>query len=322
MPMVEFQYHGQAIAFEADIWEPGPYKIDRHAECRLPDKKPGHYTAQRDPFEIPGVLSHGGCTSEVIATAEDKEGFFRTEVHATLNNLNVEGGALTADRITLGMISMYRRQWFDNGKPYATRVRVVPYGCSIVGLRAKGAPVEDHLPAPFHYSSDRCETYLRGDDPDAAVEAEIRQAIADSPSRFLYVKNLGRIFLGEWALLSSAHWQSIHQIYMVRMALGSRPSGLLIVGDGQCGGSADSGVLGNGEPLAVSETFTLFKHHRYSPEFGTGDAFATVRVFYGTDREPTGDTRPDHFFGAERSPEFETWISGSKYSARPPHRKT
>src|ERR1022692_2744418 len=157
MPMTEYLYHGQAVGFEADIWEPGPHKIDGHARCGVPDKKAGQYKAQQDHFEIPGVLSHGGCSSEVIALPEDKEGFFRTEVRATLNNLKVEGDALTADRITLGLVSVYRRHWYDNGKPH---------GCSIVNLRVKGAPVKDYLPGPFHYSTDRCEAYLRGDDPD------------------------------------------------------------------------------------------------------------------------------------------------------------
>jgi hypothetical protein len=116
---------------------------------------------------------------------EDKDGFFRTEVRATVNSLNLEGGALTADQITLGMVSMYRRQWFDNGKPHAKRVRVVPYGCSIVNMVVKGARYPDFLPAPFHYSADRCESYLRGDDPDPTADAEIRDAITSSPSRLL-----------------------------------------------------------------------------------------------------------------------------------------
>lgn len=225
MPMKEYLYHGQAVGFEADIWEPGPHKIDGHARCGVPDKKAGHYTAQQDPFELPGVLSHGGCTSEVHAMPEDTDGFFRTEVRATLNNLNVEGGILTADRITLGLVTVYRRDWFDTGKTHARRVRVVPYGCSIENLMVKGAPVKDYLPAPFHYSTDRCETYLRGDDPDAAVDAEIRKAIADSPARCLYVKNFGRIYFGEWTLLPTDNWHPVHQIAMLRMALGSPQSG-------------------------------------------------------------------------------------------------
>lgn len=244
MPMTEYLYHGQAVGFDADIWEPGPHKIDGHARCGVPDKKAGHYKAQQDPFEISGVLSHGGCSSEVIALPEDKEGFFRTEVRATLNNLKVEGDALTADRITLGLVSVYRRHWFDNGKPHARRVRVVPYGCSIVNLRVKGAPVKDYLPGPFHYSTDRCEAYLRGDDPDPTAEAEIRDAITSSPSRLLYVKNFGRIFFGEWTLLPSADWHPIHQIYMIRMALGSPQSGGSGGGGGQGDGSSGGGGTG------------------------------------------------------------------------------
>lgn len=237
MPMKEFLYHGQAVGFEADIWEPGPHKIDGHARCSVPDKKAGHYNAQQGPFEIPNLLSHAGCTSEVIAHPEDKDGFFRTEVRATLHKLSLEGDALTADRITLGFVSVYRRQWFDNGKAHAKRVRVVPYGCGIVNLAAKGQPIPDLLPAPFRYSTDRCEAYLRGDDPDPAAEAEIRKAITDSPSRFKYVKNFGRIFIGEWTLLPSDDWHPIHQIYMLRLAMGSPQTGGSGTGGGQVNGT-------------------------------------------------------------------------------------
>ena len=225
MPMESYLYHGQAFGFEADIWEPGPYKIDGHARCGLPDKKPGRYTGQQDAFEIPSVMSHGGCTSVVHAMDEDREGFFRTEISATLNDLRVEGDALTVDRIEFGMVTMYRRHWFDSGKRHARRVRVVPYGCRLVNLRVKGQAVQDLLPAPFHYSKDRCEEYLRADDPDSTVEAEIRKAITGSPSRCMYIKNFGRIFLGEWTLLPNEDWHPIHQISMLRMALGSPQSG-------------------------------------------------------------------------------------------------
>jgi hypothetical protein len=236
MPMSKYLYHGNAVGFEADIWEPGPHKID-HARCGLPGQDAGNPKAQQGAFEIAGLISHGGCTSEVNAHKEDKDGFFRTEVRATLNKLNMEGGVLTADRITLGLVSVYRRQWFDNGKPHAKRVRVVPFGCSIENLVVKGSQVKDYLPAPFHYSADRCETYLRGDDPDPQVETEIQKAITDSASRFLYVKNFGRIFFGEWTLLPSADWHPIHQIYMVRMALGSPQSGSGGGGGGQINGT-------------------------------------------------------------------------------------
>lgn len=240
MPMKEFIYHGQAVGFEADIWEPGPHKIDGHARCGVTENKAGKSSGEEKPFEIADVIGHGGCSSEVIASPEDNEGFFRTEVRSTLNNLNVENGALLADRITLGMVSVYRRHWFDNGKLHATRARILPVNCSIVNLRVNGKAVEDRLPAPFHYSMDRCETYLRGDEPDPAVEQDIRQAIIGSPTRLLYVKNFGRIYFGEWMLLPGANWHPIHQIYMLRLAMGSPQTGT----GGGPGGQSDGGGTG------------------------------------------------------------------------------
>jgi hypothetical protein len=239
MPMDKFLYHGQALGFEADIWEPGPHKIDGHARCGLPDKNSGTYNATAEPFAIANLVSHEGCTSSVDAREPDGKGFYRTEVTSTLHNLNVENGVFTADEITLGMVSVYGRDWFDSGKPHAKRVRVVPYGCKIVNLRINGVPIPNFLPAPFQYSKDRCEAYLQAPDPDAGMEAEIRDAIAGSPSRFMYVKNFGRIFFGEWTLLPSEDWLPIHQISMVRMALGSPQTG---------GGSGAGGQGGGGTP--------------------------------------------------------------------------
>jgi len=236
MPMDRYFYHGQAVGFEADIWEPGPYKIDGHARCGLPDQAAGRYAAEQGPHEIPNVLSHGGCSSVVDATEEDQDGFFRTEVHSTIEDLKIEGDALTADRITLGLVSVYRRHWFDGGKPHSRRVRVVPYGCQIVNLQIKGVPQPDLLPAPFHYSKDRAEAYLRADDPDPAVETEIRQAILESPTRSRYIKNFGRIYLGEWTLLPNEDWHLIHRISMLRLAMGSPQSGNGSGGTGQTNG--------------------------------------------------------------------------------------
>jgi hypothetical protein len=139
------------------------------------------------------------------------------------------------------LVSVYRRPWFDNGKEHGKRVRVLPYGCSIENLLVRGKPVEDYLPAPFHYSADRCESYLRGDEPDAAVDADIRAAITSSPSRFLYVPNFGRIFFGEWTLLPNEDWHPIHQVFMVRMALGSPQQGGTGTGGGQTDGSGGGG---------------------------------------------------------------------------------
>jgi hypothetical protein len=239
MPMQKFVYHGQVCGFDADIWEPGPHKVEGHARCAVRGEKSDRQTADAPAFEIPGLIKHGGCSTVVHAMPEDKDNFFRTEVTSTLKNLNVENGVLTADEITLGIATVYGRHWFDNGKPHARRVRVAPYGCKIVNLRVHGVPIPNFLPAPFQFSKDRCDAYLHAPDPDAEMEAEIRDAIASSPSRFLYVKNFGRIFFGEWTLLPSEDWHPIHQISMVRMALGSPQTG---------GGTGSGGQGGGGTP--------------------------------------------------------------------------
>jgi hypothetical protein len=236
MPLGKFLYHGQAVGFQADIWEPGPHKVDGHARCGWHDTKSGTDTAEQGAFAISNLISHAGCNSTVQSKDPDGEGYYRTEVTSTLKGLNVENGALTVDEITLGLVSMYKADWFDSGTPHARRVRVVPYGCKIVNLRINGAPYPNFLPAPFQYSKDRCETYLRAANPDPGMEADICQAITDSPNRFIYVKNFGRIFLGEWTLLPGESWQPIHQITMLRMALGSPQTGGGSSGGGQNGG--------------------------------------------------------------------------------------
>jgi len=237
MPMERYLYHGEAVGFDADIWEPGPYKVDGHARCGVVNRAPGKWSAQQDKYDdIPAVISHGGCSSVVSALDEDSDGFFRTEIKTTLNDLKVEGDALTATRIVMGMVTMYKREWYERSGPKEAFARVIPYGCEFEGLAMKGKPVDDPLAPPFHYSTDQCEAYLRGATRDPKMDAEIRQAIADSGKRFKYVKNFGRIFFGEWTVLPDENWYPTHRISMIRLAMGSPQSG-----GGSGGGSSGGG---------------------------------------------------------------------------------
>src|SRR5580704_5989111 len=213
MPMKEYRYHGQAFGVDADITDPGPYKLPQHGKCGLTDGKPGQPNGQHDGYTMPGGLSHGPCVTSVNAMPEDKDGFFRSEVRATVDNLRVEGKSLlSVDRITVGLISVFRRQWFDRPGHHARRTRVLPLDCSLVNLTLDGDPLEAPLPAPFNYSVDQREGYLTADEPDATVEVDIRQAIIDTPLRTIYIRNFGRIFFGEWTLIPGENFQPVHQI--------------------------------------------------------------------------------------------------------------
>ena len=47
---------------------------------------------------------------------------------------------------------------------------------------------------------------------------------------------------------------------------------------------------------------------REAPAGGGGDAVTAVTLMYATDRRPSGEASPDHFFGGERQPgERSTW---------------
>jgi hypothetical protein len=237
MSMQEFLYHGGAAAVEGQITSPGPYTIDGHARCGLPNPRAGRYQGQHGGQTIPGILSYGPCSTEVIAIEEDVDGFFRTEVRATVENLKVLGDfPLSADRITMGLVSVYRRHWYDRGTPHARRVRVLPMDCSLGSLTVNGRPAGEWLPAPFRYSKDRCEAHLRGDDPDASIDDDIQKAIAGSGSRFVQIANFGRIYFGEWGIGTGAS-QHIHKLTMLRLALGSPVTGTVTVSTGQGDGS-------------------------------------------------------------------------------------
>jgi hypothetical protein len=238
MPMTQYIYHGQAFGVDADISDPGPYKLDGHGKCALKDGKAGHTTGSHQGFTMSGGLSHGACATEVNAMPEDAKGFFRTEIRSTVENLKVEGKSLlSVDRIVFGMVTVYRRDWYDRPSLHARRTRVLPLDSSLVNLTLNGAPLAAPLPAPFHYSADRREAYLAADEPDPKIDAEVRQAIIDSPSRCIYIPNFGRIFYGEWTLLPSENWHPVHQILMLRMAFSSPPSGGGSGGGGQGDGT-------------------------------------------------------------------------------------
>lgn len=222
MPMQDFVYHGQAVGMHGRITHPASHVIDGHAQCALPDGKPGGpYSGQHDPFTIAGVLSYDRCYTTVHAKPEDN-GFFRTEVRATVENLRtLEAVSLSAGRISMGLVSVYRRGWYDRPGPHARRARVLPFDCIFENLVMDGKPATLDLPPPFHYSAQQREAYLTADEPDAAMDAEVRAAIAASPSRFVYIPKFGRIFYGEWNILPGDAWHPVHQISMLRLAMGS-----------------------------------------------------------------------------------------------------
>lgn len=238
--MTEYLYHGQAFGVDANITDPGPDKFDGHGSCALPDGKPGHPTGNHAGHQMPGALSHGACATEVNAMPEDTNGFFRTEIRSTIDNFNVEGKSiLNVDRIIFGMVTVYRRQWYDRPGPHGKRTRVLPLECSLVNLTLNGKPLPAPLPAPFLYSAAQREAYLTADEPDPTIDAEVRQTIIGSPLRSIYIANFGRIFYGEWTLIPNELWHPVHQIRMLRMAFSSPPSG-----DGSGGGGQGDGTGG------------------------------------------------------------------------------
>ena len=226
MPIKGFLYHGQAVAAQGQITRPVSHTIEGHAQCALPDRKAGHPSAQHPGHTIAGILSYGACHSEVKAMEEDADGFFRTEVRSTLENLQVVGEfPLSADRITLGLVSVYRRHWYERQTPYAGHARVLPIDCNLGNLSVNGRAGNEWLPAPFHFSAAQREAYLRDDDPDPVTEAAVQAAIAGSASRFVQVPNFGRIYFGEWSISGTAASQHIHGLTMLRLAMGSPVGG-------------------------------------------------------------------------------------------------
>ncbi len=226
MPIKGFLYHGQAVAAQGQITRPVSHTIEGHAQCALPDRKAGQPSATHPGTTIPGILSYGACRSEVNAMDEDSDGFFRTEVRSTVDNLQVMGEfPLSADRISMGLVSVYRRHWFDRETPYAGFARVLPIDCSLGSLSVNGRAGNDWLPAPFHYTAAQREAYLRDDDPDPAIHAAVQAAMADSTTRFVRIPNFGRIYFGEWSMAGSEVSQHVHQLTMLRLAMGSPVGG-------------------------------------------------------------------------------------------------
>jgi hypothetical protein len=230
MPLKEFLHHGQAVGVEGEITMPIQHVVAGHARCGLPGRKAGRYEAQHPGHTIPGILSYGLCHTEVKAMDADGEGFFRTEVRATVEDLSVLGDSqLRADRIAMGLVSVYGRHWHDRGAPAA---RVLPFECSFGNLTVNGRPAAEWLPAPFRYSAAQREAYLRGDDADPAMEAEIRQAIAGSAARFVHIPNFGRIFFGVWETGAGGS-QHVHRLTMLQLRLGSPVKGTMSFSTGE-----------------------------------------------------------------------------------------
>jgi hypothetical protein len=240
MPIKGFLYHGQAAAAQGQITRPVSDTIAGHAQCALPDRQAGQPSATHPGYAITGILSYGACHSEINAMEEDSDGFFRTEVRSTVENLRVVGEfPLSADRISMGLVSVYRRQWFDRQTPYAGYARVLPIDCSLGNLSVNGRAANDWLPAPFRFSAVQREAYLREDDPDPATEAAIQAAITGSTSRFVKIPNFGSIYFGEWSIAGTAASQHVYQLTMLRLAMGSPVGGQMKFALGEGDGMPD-----------------------------------------------------------------------------------
>ena len=240
MPMKGFLYHGQVVGVDGQITAPVTHAIDGHARCGLPDRKAGHYQGQHAGHAIAGILSHGACNTEVHAMQPDGHGFYRTEVRATVENVKVLGDfPLAADRITMGLVSVYHPDWYDRRGPYAGRARVAPSGCDFGSLTVNGRPANEWLPAPFRYPAEKVEAYLQASDPDPAIEAEIQKAIAESASRFVVIPNFGRIYFGEWTIVESGGAPHVHRLSMLRLQMGSPVKGHMTFASGEDDGAPD-----------------------------------------------------------------------------------
>jgi len=240
MTIKRFLYHGRAAAAHGEITRPVAHVIDGHAQSALAHDQAGHTSAQHPGHAIAGILSYGPCHSEITALEEDRDGFFRTEVRSTVENLRVLGESpLSADRISMGLVSVYRRGWFDRQLPHAERTRVLPIDCSFSNLSVGGRPASSWLPAPFHFGAAQREAYLRDDDPDSATEAAVQAAVDGSSSRFVHIPNFGRIYFGEWSTGETAASQHIHRLTMLRLAMGSPVGGTLSLATGEGGGKPD-----------------------------------------------------------------------------------
>jgi hypothetical protein len=240
MPIKGFLYHGRAVAAGGQITRPVSHMIEGHAHCALAHRQAGYPSSQHPGYAIAGILSYGACRSEIKAMEEDSDGFFCTEIRSTVENLNVVGEfPLSADRISMGLVSVYRRDWFERQTPHGAYARVLPIDCSLGNLTVNGRAANYWLPAPFHFGAAQREAYLRADDPDPATEAAVQAALAGSASRFVHIPNFGRIYFGEWSTGGTAASQHVHRLTMLRLAMGSPVGGQMRFASGEGDGLPD-----------------------------------------------------------------------------------
>src|ERR1700691_4540892 len=139
MSIKGFLYHGRAVAAGGQITRPVSHMIAGHAHCALAHRQAGYPSSQHPGYAIAGILSYGACRSEIKAMEEDSDGFFCTEVRSTVENLKVVGKfPLSADRISMGLVSVYRRDWFERQTPRGAYARVLPIDCSLGNLTVNG----------------------------------------------------------------------------------------------------------------------------------------------------------------------------------------
>ncbi|MCA9053033.1 MAG: hypothetical protein KDA75_04310, partial [Planctomycetaceae bacterium] len=67
----------------------------------------------------------------------------------------------------------------------------------------------------------------------------------------------------------------------------------------ETGGEAASAPGGDHAPAPLLAPKRTAEAPRREARSTAGTAYTTIRVFYGTNRQATGDARPDRFFGTE-----------------------
>ena len=206
-------------------------------------------TPDRKSATFPGLsrggISFGPCTVTIDAS-DDGNGVYTTTVTTSVQNLNVKG-FVTVDLLEGGLVTQYRREWYDTRREKVARVAPLPV--KFQNLKVCGEDYSPILQLPEHFQYDATQRQRLLDDPSTPNDP---QEIAQAPTfprrvpaqncEFEVSGDTRRIRIANFGIVSFADWKwtdtgkSAHRLTLIGLDLRNP------------GGGGGGTVDGNGSP--------------------------------------------------------------------------
>lgn len=207
MPMEKYMFSAKATAAHFKFLDSKPafgdeFTISLYGD--KPDTKSATY-----PGLSRGGISFGPCTVKIEAK-DNGNGEYTTVVTTSIQNFNVKG-FVTADLLEGGLVTHYRREWYDG--PKQKTARITPLPAKFENLKVGGVDYSPilQLPEHFHHDDGRRQLYLNdvasnnnpvaiAPDPSypRRIQGQNCEVEVSADTRRIRIANFGIVYFADW----------------------------------------------------------------------------------------------------------------------------